>query len=283
MTTQQTPDRQDEALGEVIANTAQLAAQSARTLALHIGQHDDIDAQAEEKAKIVTEKVIADLESEQKTTVDKAAEEVEERLQQQFQAETARIMDGFNNNLREAAETHAAELRSILLTLEGTRQEDREEHQRQMLEVHAKMTNATEEAERRRIELEESHENKIAAAVDAIRTEREKQLAEYEVLRSETTASMQEITEGALDEHSKSIDAKLEQSSRETDAKLEQNVEATDAKFSEVEQAAADRKAEADEAMAKSEARWRRTAVITAGVAATATAVAIAALVAALL
>ena len=283
MTTQQTPDRQNETSDEVLANTAQLAAQSARTLALHISQHDDIDAQAEEKARAITEKVIADLESAQKTTVDKATKDVEDRLKQQFQAETARIIDDFNSTLREATETHAAELRNILLTLEKSRQEDREEHRRQMQEIQAGMTKAIEEAEKRRTELEESHENKIAAAAEAIRTEREKQLAEYETLRSETTDSIQEMTGGTLSEHSKSIEAKLEQSSRETDAKLEQNAKATDTRFSEAERAAADRKAETDEVLVKSEARWRRTTIITAGAAATATAVAIAALAAALL
>ena len=283
MTAQQSPDRQNETSDEVLANTAQLAAQSARTLALHISQHDDIDGQAEERAKIVTEKVILDLESAQGTAVYKATEEVEERLKRQFQAETARIIDDFNSTLREAVETHAAELRNMLLTLEKSRQEDREEHQRQMQEVEAGMAKANEEADKRRTELEEAHENRIAAAAEAIRAEREKQLAEYETLRSETTASIQEMTEGALSGHSKSIDAKLEQSSRETDARFEENAKAIDARFSDTEKAAADRAAETDEFLAKSEARWRRTAIITAGAAATATGIAIAALAAALL
>ena len=283
MTAQQSPDRQNETSDEVLANTAQLAAQSARTLALHISQHDDIDGQAEERAKIVTEKVILDLESAQGTAAYKATEEVEERLKRQFQAETARIIDDFNSTLREAVETHAAELRNMLLTLEKSRQEDREEHQRQMQEVEAGMAKANEEADKRRTELEEAHENRIAAAAEAIRAEREKQLAEYETLRSETTASIQEMTEGALSGHSKSIDAKLEQSSRETDARFEENAKAIDARFSDTEKAAADRAAETDEFLAKSEARWRRTAIITAGAAATATGIAIAALAAALL
>ena len=94
MTTQQTPSEPNSTSEEVLAKTAQLVAQQARTLALHIRQHDDMEAQAEEKAKAITERVIADLESTHKTAVDRVAREVEERQNQRFQNEAARILGG---------------------------------------------------------------------------------------------------------------------------------------------------------------------------------------------
>ena len=283
MTTEQTQNEQNETSDEVLAKTAQQTAQSARTLALHISQHDDMEALAEKKAAIITERVIAELESAQKTAVDKATEEAEEKLKHQFQVEAARILDDFDNSLKEAAESHADELRNMLLTLEKSRQVDREEHQRTIQEVQASIAEAKEQADRRRTELEKSHEDKISEATEVIRAEREKQLAEYDTLRSETTTHLQEMTEGALIEHSRSIDGKLEQNSLQTDQKLEQNDKEVKERFTEAERVAVERKTETDEALAKSEARWRRTAIITSAAAATALTVAIATLSVALL
>ena len=48
---------------EILAKTAQQVAQQSRTLALHIRQHDDIEAAAQEKANVLIDKLRTDLES----------------------------------------------------------------------------------------------------------------------------------------------------------------------------------------------------------------------------
>lgn len=272
MTSQRTSDEPSNTPDEVLAKTAQLASQQARTLALHIQQHDDIEAQAEEKARAITERLIADLESALQTAVDRATGQIEERQEQRFQSEVTRVLDDFNKRLTEIIDAHKKQLRSGLLAIEKAREENREDHIQKIQEIGTAMERAKDEADKRRGELEESNQAKLADATETMRREREEQLAAYERLRSKTTSNIQEMTANALDENIKSVDAKLQEQAN-----------ATEATFRDSDNAMEEQKVENRAALARSEANWRRVAIITAAASATAGAIAVAALVTALL
>ena len=55
MTSEQMPRGHDEPDDDVLANAAKLAAQQTRTLAVHIAQHGDVQAQIEQYMKAATD------------------------------------------------------------------------------------------------------------------------------------------------------------------------------------------------------------------------------------
>ena len=282
MTSQQMPIGHDSPDDDVLTNTAKLAAQQARTLALHIAQHSDMEAQEEQYSRNIAEKIFADLQSAQEGTLRRAASDIEERQAARFQNELATALGQFNTSLRDTIQEHEERFRRSLQAMEETRQNAAKEHSQQMQEIRSLLEQTTEDTRRHQRELEESHKAVTEEATRTIQNEREEQRAEYEKLRSDTTANIQEMTATALKEHSGSIQTQLEENARETQTKLEESSKATQEKFTETEQTIQAQRSDTDTALARSEAKWLRITIATAGGTAIAAAVAAAALVIAL-
>ena len=108
--------------------------------------------------------------------------------------------------------------------------------------------------------MEDSHREALAQTANTLERERAARNERYQQLCSDTTTRMEEILAGALEESSKTNEAKFT-GTRETIAR---------------------QKADADAALAERDTKWRRTTLILAGATMTSIATAIAAVVMAL-
>ena len=134
-------------------------------------------------------------------------------------------------------------------------------HSREVEELRSEIQTSREQAQRQRQEMDEAHAANLAAADKALRQERHEQQQQYQQICSHTTAEMKRLLDTTLEENTRETYRKLE----ETGASLVQQRKDT------------------HEALSASNAKWRRLSIILIGTTATATAVAVTALVIALI
>ena len=160
---------------EVLARVASQVAQQSRTLALHVRQHDDIEAAAQQKADAVVDKLRASLESAHQAAVESAAGNIQSELAREFRQGMTQSLDEFRTTLEELTRDHTAALKTQLQ------------------------------------ELEQAGETALANAAEIIRNERAEQRAEYQQVRAETTNGLTELMNTTLEERARAAAASLEE------------------------------------------------------------------------
>ena len=163
---------------EVLAKVASQVAQQSRTLALHVRQHDDIEAAAQQKADAVIENLRASLETAYQAAVEGAAGSIQSELDREFRQRMTQSLDEFRTALGELTREHTATLKAQLQ------------------------------------EIEKASEAALSNATETIRNEREEQRAEYQQLRTDTTNTLTELMNTTLEENSRVTKTNLEEHSR---------------------------------------------------------------------
>ena len=250
-----------ETTEKLLASMAQQVAQQSRTTALHIAQHDDIEAAAQDKAKAIIDKIRADLQEAHQVALAQATEAVTSTHSRELHRNLTRIAERFNENLQEMTDHHATTLKDHVDALERVGRQNAEQHVREVEALRAEIRDACDQAQRQREELDEAHAKNLAATAEALQAERTEHQQQYRQMCSDTTT---EVT-------------------RLVDTALEENNRATDTKLAETGTAMAQQGQEVHDALAASNARWRRLTAILIVTTAAASAVAVAALVIALL
>lgn len=254
-----TPD--PEATEKLLGAMAQQVAQQSRTTALHIAQHDEIEAVAQERANAVIERIRADLQEAHEAALSRATETMTASHRRELHQNLTTIAANFNARLEELTNHHTRILKDQVDALEKLEQESAVRHGQEMEELRAEIRYSREQAQGQRREMNEAHAANLAAADSALRKERHEQQQQYQQICSDTTAAINRLLDNALEENARDTDRKLE----ETGAEI------------------AYQSQKAHKALVASNAKWRRITIILIGAALTATGVATAALVIALL
>ena len=187
MTTQPSAPEDSE---EVLAKVASQVAQQSRTLALHVRQHDDIEAAAQQKADAVIENLRGSLESAHQAAVEGAAGNIQSELDREFRQRMTQSLDEFRTSLGELTREHTSTLKAQLQ------------------------------------EIEKAAEAALSNATETIRNEREEQRAEYQQLRTDTTNTLTELMNTTLEENSRAAKANLEEHSRTVEREQTERTEA---------------------------------------------------------
>ena len=253
------PADQDNA-EELLVTIAQQVAQASRTTALHIEQHDDIEKAAQEKADIVITKVRETLETAHQSALDQATEALKSSHNQELHTNLTTIAKKFNETLDDLVRRHRSTLQEHIETLKKADEERAESHSQEMDRIRNEVQRAEDQTQAQRREMEDSHREALAQTANTLERERAARNERYQQLCSDTTTRMEEILAGALEESSKT----------------------NEAKFTETRETIARQKADADAALAERDTKWRRTTLILAGATLTAIATAIAAVMMAL-
>ena len=90
-----TPD--PEATEQLLASMAEQVAQQSRTTALHISQHDDIEAAVQERANAVIEGIRADLEAAHQAALARATEAMTASHRRELHRSLTGIAEQFND------------------------------------------------------------------------------------------------------------------------------------------------------------------------------------------
>ena len=168
-----TPD--PEATEKLLANMAQQVAQQSRTTALHISQHDDIEAAARERANAVIEGIRADLEAAHQAALARATEALTASHRRELHRSLTGIAERFNDRLQELTDHHASILKGHVDALEELGKQSAERHGREVEELRSEIENSRGQAQRQRQEMDEAHAANLAATDSALRQEREEQ------------------------------------------------------------------------------------------------------------
>lgn len=250
-----------EATEKLLASLAQQVAQQSRTTALHIAQHDDIEATAQERANAVIDRIRADLQQAHEVALSRAMEAMTASNNKDLHQNLTNIAGRFNEILQELTGHHARVLQEHVDSLETLARQSAERHGQEMEELRAEIRTSQDQAQEHRRETDQAHAARLAEVDNTLRQERNEQEKRYQQVCSDTTAEIKRL-----------LDSALEKNARET----ERNLEETGA-------AMAQQSGDIHNAMAASNAKWRRLATILIGATVTATALAAAALVTALL
>ena len=143
----ETAPKETEVSGEILAKTAQQVAQQSRTLALHIRQHDDIEAAAQEKANVLIDKLRTDLESAYQSVLERTAQEIRSRQGRQFSEKLDQALAGFNNEVKELTGEFAAKLQDHLKEMGEAGRESQDRHARLMEQVESEIARNREEGQ----------------------------------------------------------------------------------------------------------------------------------------
>ena len=250
-----------EVTEKLLAGMAQQVAQQSRTTALHIEQHDDIEATAQERANAVIDRIRADLQQAHEAALSRAMEAMTASNNRDLHQSLTNIAARFNESLQELAGHHARILQEHVDGLETLARQSAERHGQEVEELRAEIRNSRDQAQEQRHEMDQAHAARLAAIESKFRQEWHDQEQRYQQVCSDTTAEIQQLLESAL-----------EKNARETERKLE-----------EAGAAMAQQSGNIHNAMAASNARWRRLAIILIGATVTSTVLAVAALLTALL
>ena len=118
MTTGPTDTPDPEATEKLLASMAEQVAQQSRTTALHISQHDDIEAAAQERANAVIEGIRADLEAAYQAALARATEAMTASQRGELHQNLTAMAERFNETLQELTDHHAGILRGHVEALE---------------------------------------------------------------------------------------------------------------------------------------------------------------------
>ena len=175
---------------EVLAKVASQVAQQSRTLALHVRQHDDIEAAAQQKADAVIENLRASLVAAHQAAVESVAGNIQLELDREFRERITQFLDEFKTSLGGLTREHAATLKDQLQ------------------------------------EIEKAGEAALSNATETIRNEREEQRTEYQQLRTGTTNTLTELMNTTLEENSRATKTNLEEHSRTVEREQTERTEA---------------------------------------------------------
>lgn len=250
-----------EATEKLLTSLAQQVAQQSRTTALHIVQHDDIEATAQERANAVIDRLRFDLQQAHEAALSRAMEAMTASNNRDLHQNLTNIAARFNESLQELIGHHARILQEHVDGLETLARQSAERHGQEVEELRAEIRTSRDQAQEHRREMDQAHAARLAAVDNTLRQERNEQEQRYQQVCSDTTAEIKRL-----------LDSALEKNARETERKLE-----------ETGAAMAQQSGDIHNAMTASNARWRRLAIILIGATVTSTALAAAALLMALL
>lgn len=250
-----------EVTEKLLTSMAQQVAQQSRTVALHIAQHDEIEAVAQERANAVIDRLRADLQEAHEAALSGAMEALKAGHNRELHQNLMNIAARFNEILQELTDRQAEILRNRLDALEQLQQQSAERHDQEVEEIRSEIQTSRDQAQEQRREMDQAYAKNLATVDSALRQERHEQQEQYQKLCSDTTAEVKRL-----------VDIALEENTRETDRKVE-----------ETGAAAAQASRDTLDTLAASNARWRRLWTILVGATLATAAIATAALVMALL
>ena len=172
-----------ESAEEILAKTAQQVAQQSRTLALHIRQHDDIEAAAQEKADTVVGKLRDDLETAYQAALYATSREILSHQDRQFEERLTLELAAFGDHVREITGEFASRLQGQIEEMEIAAGRARP------FFITGKwpgwspeIARNRKEAEEQRKSLEKAHDVRLTQATEALYRARTEQDARYEQL-----------------------------------------------------------------------------------------------------
>ena len=139
MTTGPTDTPDPEATEKLLANMAQQVAQQSRTTALHISQHDDIEAAARESDNAVIEGIRADLEAAHQAALARATEALTASHRRELHRSLTGIAERFNDRLQELTDHHASILKGHVDALEELGKQSTERHGQEVEELRSEI------------------------------------------------------------------------------------------------------------------------------------------------
>ena len=107
-----------EATEEVLSAMAQQVAQQSRTVALHIAQHDEIEAVAQERANAIIDGIRADLQEAHEAALSRATEALTASHNRELHRNLTNIAARFNETLQELTDRQTEILQDRLGELE---------------------------------------------------------------------------------------------------------------------------------------------------------------------
>ncbi len=245
----------DENLPE---NTELQVAQQTPPMADHIQQHQDIEAAAQDRADAAIQRIRREIESQYHFAFDRAIREIRSDQNRNFNKKLDETIAQFKETLEGLAREYSGKLQD----LEAGTRDNREQHDRLMEEIRSAIKLDREEAGQRREELEGDHRRRLATLAEDSQRERAEQLEQYRQICTDTTGDLTEKVDGVIRANARTIDSKLRE--HRTESIREQQRKTL-------------------EAIAAAEAKWKKRTAVILTVTLTASALAIAALLTAVL
>ena len=245
----------DENLPEI---TELQVAQQLPALADHIQQHQDIEAAAQDRADAAIQRIRREIESQYHFAFDRAIREIRSDQNRNFNKKLDETIAQFKETLEGLAREYSGKLQD----LEAGTRDNREQHDRLMEEIRSAIKLDREEAGQRREELEWDHRRRLATLAEDSQRERAEQLEQYRQICTDTTGDLTEKVDGVIRANARTIDSKLRE--HRTESIREQQRKTL-------------------EAIAAAEAKWKKRTAVILTVTLTASALAIAALLTAVL
>lgn len=243
---------------EPLVDTEQQAEPQPQTLAAHIQEHENIEAAAQDRANAAIVKIRRETDSAYHFAFDKAIREIRSDQNRNFDRKLEETIEQFRQTLEGLTREHANELQG----LEAAARENQDLHDRQMDQLRSEIDRNREEADQHREALVKAHSQRLIAAAEDSNKERAEQLRQYTEICSETAVSLTERLDEAIRKSSGTIDSRLREHRTAVGREQQQKTE---------------------QAMAAAEARWKKRAAALLVVTLTASAIAVAALVTAVL
>ena len=245
----------DENLPE---NTELQVAQQTPPMADHIQQHQDIEAAAQDRADAAIQRIRREIESQYHFAFDRAIREIRSDQNRNFNKKLDETIAQFKETLEGLTREYSGKLQD----LEAGTRDNREQHDRLMEEIRSAIKLDREEAGQRREELEGDHRRRLATLAEDSQRERAEQLEQYRQICTDTTGDLTEKVDGVIRANARTIDSKLRE--HRTESIREQQRKTL-------------------EAIAAAEAKWKKRTAVILTVTLTASALAIAALLTAVL
>ena len=254
MTTPTTPEP-GGTTEDLLTQMAQQIAQASQTIAMHISQHDEIERPGQEGARPPDgAQAVMALQIEQ-----------HRQLQDMLVQITQELGDGLQAIVRERTEHQRAYQQAIREAERRAQEKDESrerQHQQKLENLRAAFLQAQEQNWADGAALRQSHSDTVADTVAVLRREREEQGRQYEQMRTVTVEETKVLLSNALDDNSKSTQTALEQARERMNREQLQNTSA---------------------ALNTVDAKWRRLTRILVGATVTASVIAVAAIVLALI
>ena len=246
------------ATGGPLVDTEQQTAQQPQTLATHIQEHENIEVVAQDRADAVIERIRRQTDSAYHFAFDKAIREIRSDQNRNFDRKLEETIEQFRQTLEGLTRQHTNGLQD----LESAARENQDRHDRQMDLLQSEIDRNRQEAEQHQEELVKAHIQKLTTAAEDSKKESAEQLRQYTQICSETAVNLTERLDEAIKKNSGMIDSKLREHRTAVGREQRQKTE---------------------EAIAAAEAKWKKRSAALLVVALTASAIAAAALVTAIL
>ena len=183
--------------GEVLSHVVQQVAQQSRTLAMHVTEHDNINAAAEERVNKAIQQSQESLEQAHRKALNNASESLGttgERLLGEFAAAADSIRQEASSSLEQLHQQHQANATELNAIAARYGDEGRQLLER-VLEI---LQQARQQTEEDRTRLQETHQAALDNAAAELQSQQREQELQYEQALSSASAALQAKLDTAL-------------------------------------------------------------------------------------